>query len=265
MARLARLFVPLDVEFATDPKIIAAGPLASYLYVCGLAYAKRSGQDGFIHTAQVQFLAPGCSRTTALTQRLVETGLWTATDGGWMITAWARHNLSGDQLAERKEMQRAKAIAGNHQRHHVAKKVVEPDCELCQASPHGDRSSSPQGDGMVPRNREGRGIEKGEEEEEAAAAADDPTTHIGTSLNDYPAAAAALELFIDHRQSQVQPENTTGFRRSVRVDEMRLRGPLAIEYMTDHPDADSHDVLEHVFGLSEMSIWRLTGQTRKGA
>ena len=249
MARIARLFVPLDVEFATDDKIIAAGPLAGYLYVCSLAYAKRSGKEGFIHASQVQFLAPGLTKQSTHAQRLADVGLWAATDGGWTIAAWSRHNLSGDQLAERKNMQRAKAIAGNHQRHHVAKNVIEPECELCQNSPHGEPSKSPRGDGMVPRDREGRGIEKGEEEEEEEGAApDSPTGDKPIRLN---AAAAALNMLIDHKSASAN--DPAAWKRSM-SGTLRDENRHALgAYLNRRPSATAEELAVYVLHVPGVS------------
>ena len=60
---MARLYVPLDVEFATNDRILAAGPLASYLYVCSLAHAKRQGdrdrREGFVNAGALRVLTIG--------------------------------------------------------------------------------------------------------------------------------------------------------------------------------------------------------------
>ena len=226
MARIARLFAPLDVEFATDPKIIKAGPLAGYLFVCGLAYVKRSGTEGVIHPAQVQYIAPGLADTSKLARKLLDVGLWTRTaDGNYYVTAWARHNLSGDQLAERKEMQRTKAIAANHKRHHVDKKVNEPDCELCNPGPNGDKESSQQGAGMVPREREGRGrgTEKGEEEEASSSSPDgssnEPTsTADDDGLIDQIINRCALRRAQEHRADDVEAYAATTVKNMQRTE-----------------------------------------------
>ena len=45
---MSGLFVPLDVEYDSDDKMIEAGPMAELLYVRGMAFAKRTGSDGNI-------------------------------------------------------------------------------------------------------------------------------------------------------------------------------------------------------------------------
>lgn len=77
-------------------------------------------------------------------------------------------------------------------------------------------------------------------------------------------AAAALESFIDYRQGEVQPGNVAGFRKSLRSDERRVRGPKLDAYTAEHPDATVDEVLGAVFGLTEMQLYVLNKQ-RKGA
>lgn len=251
MARIARLFVPLDVEFATDPKIIKAGPLAAYLFIASLAYAKRAGTEGVIAAEQVPFLAPGLQRHAELAKRLGIVGLWTPVDGGWQITSWARHNLSGDQLAERKDMLRTKAIAANHKRHHVDKNVNEPDCDLCNPGPNGDQESSQLGDGMVPRESEGRGRVEGEEEGEEAAAP--PPTGDMTGPPPLKPAAAALKMLLDWKVANECRGPETVYRKAV--------GPLLKEewrdelsaYLDGRPRSSAEELAAHVLRVPGVS------------
>ena len=164
MARIARLFVPLDVEFATDPKIIAAGPLASYVYLCALAHCKRAGRGGLVHRSQLRFIAPGVHNVAKLAAVLVEVELWDATNDGWIIPAWEKHNLTAEQLDQRKQEASAKSLRGNHQRHHVEKDVKNTECVLCFPVPTGTKNG-PAGEEEWSLGK-GRGKEEEEEEEE---------------------------------------------------------------------------------------------------
>ena len=144
--RRNRLYVPLDVEFATDPKILDAGPLAAYLYVCSLAYCKRSDEAGNIHRAQLRVLALGLpGRPQQYADALVKVGLWAETPEGWQIPSWLKHNLSPDQLEESKARAKAKSELGNHRRHHEQKGVKVSDCSLCYPD-----DTSPRGTSTLP-------------------------------------------------------------------------------------------------------------------
>src|SRR5262245_55464361 len=92
----ARLFVPLSVDFATDDKILAARPMAAYLFVCSLAFSKRTLSDGYITRKQLAVVAPGFAATGARrhAETLVAVGLWVVDGDGWRIKAWPKWNRS---------------------------------------------------------------------------------------------------------------------------------------------------------------------------
>jgi hypothetical protein len=121
------LYVPLDVNFPSDDKILAAGPAAAYLYVCSLAFSKRSGSDGLIRTAQLPAL--GVPKPERLAQTLVEVGLWRVVENGWQIVAWLKHNKSKADLDANAERKRQAAVKANHERWHTDKPSEE--CPLC--------------------------------------------------------------------------------------------------------------------------------------
>ena len=150
---MARFFVPLDVNYQLDDKIMSAGYVAECLYVRALAYCKRAGTEGRIKRSQLRALALGLpGRPAKHADVLVEVGLWGTDDDGYRISGWLNHNLSNDQMTEQKAKIRVKSIAGNHKRHHVAKGVVDEDCELCNP-PTGERETSQQGEEMLARRR----------------------------------------------------------------------------------------------------------------
>jgi hypothetical protein len=75
------MWVKLDDHFPEHPKVIAAGPLAAWLYVAGLCYANRLLTDGFIPREVVPRLVAqaGTKYETPeyLATRLCAVGLWT--------------------------------------------------------------------------------------------------------------------------------------------------------------------------------------------
>lgn len=95
-------WVKLDDMFADHPKIAEAGPLAGWLYVCGLCYAGRYLTDGFIPKAQVRKLAD-VDNAPELAARLVEVGLWEVVDGGYMIHDYTKYNPSAEQVKAERE------------------------------------------------------------------------------------------------------------------------------------------------------------------
>lgn len=97
----ALMWSKLDDGFADHPKVMAAGPAASWLYVCALTYANRLLTDGYIPATQVRKLAD-VDNAMALAERLVEVNLWERVDDGFQIHDFLDYNPSREKvLAER--------------------------------------------------------------------------------------------------------------------------------------------------------------------
>lgn len=77
-------WVLLDDNFPLHPKAIKAGPVAAYLYVCGLCYCRRYHTEGFIPSQAVANLGLTV-RPKKMIDALVEAGLWDVTSGGYSI------------------------------------------------------------------------------------------------------------------------------------------------------------------------------------
>jgi hypothetical protein len=135
------LFVPLDVNYADDPKVLEAGVEAELLYVRSLAIAKRIGTDGRIHKMhliRLTFDMPSVAweghDPLLIAAALVKCGLWIEDADGWRISAWERWNLTASEIEERRRGKARGGAIGNHRRWHEARDVVDPDCEYCTAS-----------------------------------------------------------------------------------------------------------------------------------
>ena len=77
-------WVMLDDNFPNHPNATQAGPVAAYLYVCGLCYCRRFHTDGFIPKHAIASLGVS-TRPIRMIHSLVEAGLWDITDGGWKV------------------------------------------------------------------------------------------------------------------------------------------------------------------------------------
>jgi len=78
-------WVKLDDQARQHRKILAAGPVGAWLWVCGLMYCNsQKARDGFIPEAVVPVLYPirGVKREAL---RLVSVGLWTRTVEGFVV------------------------------------------------------------------------------------------------------------------------------------------------------------------------------------
>jgi hypothetical protein len=89
----------MDDNAPWHPKQLKAGPLACWLWVCGLAYSQRHATDGFIPSEALPTL---CPEAAPLAGHLVAVGLWREAEGGFQIHDFLDWNESA---AERKAKQ----------------------------------------------------------------------------------------------------------------------------------------------------------------
>lgn len=108
-------WVRLDDQFPDHPKVVAAGPAAGWLYVCGLAYCARYLTDGFIPKDQVRRLADvGNAQRQA--EILVSVGLWEHSDGGYRVHDYLEYNPSKEKVLATRELRAEVGSRGGKQR-----------------------------------------------------------------------------------------------------------------------------------------------------
>lgn len=101
-------WVKLDDRFPDHPKIAQAGPLAGWLYICGLAYANRMSTDGHLPAGIIRRLAD-LDNAAELADRLVSAGLWERADGGYTIHDYHDYQPTREHV---EHVSRARADAG---------------------------------------------------------------------------------------------------------------------------------------------------------
>lgn len=114
-------WVKLDDQFSEHPKIMQAGPLAAWLYVCGLTYVARQLTDGFIPESKVRSLAD-ISNWRQLADRLVKIGLWEKVDDGFQVHDYLDYNPSRQQVLANREA--TKQRVSNWRSNHVGNGVT---------------------------------------------------------------------------------------------------------------------------------------------
>ena len=82
--------VHIETSVARNKKFQQAGPVASWLWVCGLAYCQEGLTDGFIPREALEFL--GVKSPGKHVDALVRSGLWEARDDGWRVHDYLKHN-----------------------------------------------------------------------------------------------------------------------------------------------------------------------------
>lgn len=105
----------LDDHFPDHPKVIAAGPLASWLFVCGLAYCGRLLTDGFIPSGQIRKLAD-VEDAHGLARTLVEVGLWERAEGGYRVHDYLDYQPSKEHVLQTREVRAEAGRKGGKQK-----------------------------------------------------------------------------------------------------------------------------------------------------
>lgn len=100
MARSRRLYVPLDVGFFEDVRIIRAGERAGWLYLNMLTLIKTREADGAISPEQIARLNIKDWRKRLVS--LCEHGLvMEMEDGDYLVPAWSKWNELAHERADR--------------------------------------------------------------------------------------------------------------------------------------------------------------------
>lgn len=105
MARAPRLYVPLDLGFFDDIRIMRAGEKAGWLYLRMCTKARAADTDGILHTEHIA--AMGLPQWKARLDALVREELVVETlPGVYVIGSYIKWNQTA---AEREEAKRAEA------------------------------------------------------------------------------------------------------------------------------------------------------------
>lgn len=101
----------LDDDFPNHPKVVEAGPVASFLFVCGLCYCRKYHTDGFIPMHAVKNLG-----VTTNPKRLVETliavKLWDLASNGYQVHDYRKLYDDTEVKEQREERRQKKREAG---------------------------------------------------------------------------------------------------------------------------------------------------------
>jgi hypothetical protein len=95
-------WIRLDDSFPDHPKAVQAGPMASWLYICGLAYANRYLTDGFIPERQAKRLTE-IKKIDSCIASLVAAELWEKVEGGYQIHDYLDYQSSAQKVKADRE------------------------------------------------------------------------------------------------------------------------------------------------------------------
>jgi uncharacterized protein YdaU (DUF1376 family) len=103
-------WIRVESSVARNKKFVKAGPAASWLWVCGLAYCQEGLTDGFIPTEALEYL--GVKHPRKMAVQLVLACLWDAVEGGWQVHDYLDENRSAAEVQAIKAERRAAGAEG---------------------------------------------------------------------------------------------------------------------------------------------------------
>lgn len=245
------MWLKIDDGFPDHPKVVKAGPLAGWLYLCGLCYCKRQTTDGFIPAEVVPRLST-VPRVDREAERLVEVGLWEPAEGGYVVhdyldwnpsrsetNAWRQNEANrkrrvradtGGEMSARPENVRADISRTPSPRpENVRPLEVEVEKEITKAPLHPTAQSAR------------TGVDDDEDERQSSRS--------GVDISDL-AARVGLR---DH-QRRLEASGSPVFDPGAHLRkcvERRLSDPLLLGLLDDHPDLSSEVLSDMYFALTD--------------
>ena len=119
---MAGLFIKLDTNFWSHPKVIAAGEQAAVLYQQMAMYCMDHATDGLVPDGQLPRF--GLPRLRQRLDRLAATGLAEQVDGGWVLPGYVERYKTAAEVADLREKRRKAGQQGGRPR----KQPEEPPC-----------------------------------------------------------------------------------------------------------------------------------------
>lgn len=132
MDKDTRPYITLTNEYPRHRKIRGLSDAAFRLHVTLMTQANEDRTDGKVLPVDLE------SRGVKVKKELIDANLvHDMGNDGFVLHDYLRHQNSSEEIDERINEKRKRASTGGkvsaHNRHHVDKGVVNPDCELCQA------------------------------------------------------------------------------------------------------------------------------------
>ena len=125
-----RPYITLTNEYPRHRKIRGLSDAAFRLHITLLTMNNEDRLDGHVEPTDLE------SRGPKVKKELIDKGLVEVVGSGYMLHDYLEHQNSSDEIAAYKVEKLKRASNGGkvsaHNRHHVEKGVVNPNCELCQ-------------------------------------------------------------------------------------------------------------------------------------
>ena len=127
-----RPYITLTNEYPRHRKIRGLSDAAFRLHVTLMTMANEDRTDGKVLLVDLESRGPKVKKELIDADLVHDLG-----KDGFMLHDYLNHQNSSDEIDERINEKRKRASTGGkvsaHNRHHVDKGVINPDCELCQS------------------------------------------------------------------------------------------------------------------------------------
>jgi hypothetical protein len=111
-ARRVGAFGKLLANYAADDAVMDAGEAAELLFVRGIAFCSDSDSDGYMTEAQViRYVGAGMRDAKKRAERLVEVGLWTKVEGGYVARSHTKIHPTAEEKGYRLKADRERKRA----------------------------------------------------------------------------------------------------------------------------------------------------------
>lgn len=142
MPRAGRLFLPLDVSYFDDDRVVELSDAAQLLDLRAMTLLKRLDCHGVLSKRQLTRIAPESGGDfDPMMEELLESGLWAKEGrsfarGGWGV--WNTPETDVEAMSKGGEH-------GNHLRWHVERGISKDGCQFCIAPESGGESGGDRG------------------------------------------------------------------------------------------------------------------------
>jgi hypothetical protein len=115
----------IDDNAPEHRKLLAVGPVACWLWVCGIAYCNRQkARDGFIPETKISVLYP-IPNAKREAEKLVAGGLWERVDGGFLVHDYHDYQPSAEEVEAMRQAKRRAGSAGGKRSGEVRRAKAE--------------------------------------------------------------------------------------------------------------------------------------------
>lgn len=248
-------WVKIDDHFYDDPRWADAPGESIALWLASIAWCNRNdSRDGFIPEHKTRGLL-AIKNTPKTCADLVRRGGFIEVTNGFLIKSYAKYQQP-EKVQELHDKRSASGKRGAAARWGEKARAAEVAAAPPPPEPPPEEWQVAIDVAMSDAIKDASGFVTEEKCPVTRYPLPDPVTSAAATYVSSPEAraAAALELFVQHRIRAKSPHNPGGFARSLRRDERRDKAEPLARYLDQHPTATVDEIAQHVYGLGPIDL-----------